>query len=140
MLTALRTLTVAATVYSLAIGCREADPAAGEGAARTQFPDSEPPWPGITLDLRPDVEHEELAVTGGVSGEHAEASGELTVASTWADTHGVDAISDMRANDREGSIPLVPRPAEAGDRVIGLSRTPRGGELLVRYRARSGSP
>src|SRR4051794_24987435 len=127
---------VAALALALALAgsaCQggEADPA--DAAAHTQWPDAEPPWPGITLDLRPDVEHGELAVAVRVSGEHAASITELSVARTWADTHGAEAITDVRVRYGDDDIPLMPRPDDGGpDRVVGLARAPRGGELLVR--------
>jgi predicted metalloprotease with PDZ domain len=99
---------------------------------------SEPAWPGLTLDLTPDPARGEVGVELRLSGERAAAVTELGVARAWGDTHGVDAIGELRARDADGELALTPRSGEGPDHLFALARAPRGGELRVRYRARAG--
>ena len=125
-----------APVLALALGlaaCRSPGSAAEAGAP------AEPPWPGLTLDLTPDPEHGEVAVEVRVSGERAAAVREITVARSWADTRGAEAIRAPHARDAQGEIKLQPHPDDGGpDDVYGLARAPAGGELSLRYRAAAG--
>jgi predicted metalloprotease with PDZ domain len=108
---------------------------AGAGAADAG---AEAAFAGITLDLRPDPDHREVAVEVRVSGERAAAVREITVARRWADTRAADVVDTPRARDAEGEIPLARQPDDGGtDEVYTLARAPAGGEVTIRYRARA---
>jgi hypothetical protein len=112
---------------TLAAACRGPD--ASTIPAHAEAP------PGLTLDLAPDPEHGEVAVTVRVSADRAARVRELTVARTWADTRGAEAILAPHARDADGEVRLTPRPDDGGpDVVYTRGRAPRG-ELSLRYRA-----
>ena len=94
------------------------------------------PWPGLTLDITPDPARAEATVAVRVSGEHAAAVREITVARAWADARGAETLSAVRAHDVEGEIPLQPHADDGGpDDVYGLARAPVGGDFALVYRA-----
>ncbi len=117
--------------------CRRGAAGAPDGGA-SEPPTTEPPWPGVTLDLTPDPDHAEVAVEVRVSGERAAAVREVSVAHAWADTRAAEIVNALHARDGEGEIPLKPRPDDGGpDDVYDLARAPRGGDFRLRYRARA---
>jgi len=73
-----------------------------------------------------------------VSGDRAAGVSELSIARAWADTRAAEGLAGLRARDGEGELHLQPRADDGGpDDVYALSRAPRGGDLVVRYRARA---
>ncbi len=110
---------------------READPSRSDAAA-------EAPFSGLTLDLTPDPARQEIDVAVRVRGDSAASVREIAVARAWADTRGAEALSGVRLRDGDGDVALKLRPDDGGpDDVYTLPRAPRGGDLLLRYRARA---
>jgi hypothetical protein len=128
---AVRRALVLALVLAAAACRPHADaPAADAGAA-------EPPWDGITLDLTPDPDREEVLVAVRVSAARSGRVREVRVARAWADTRGARAVLGPHVVDEAGEILLAPRRDDGGpDDVYDLARPPRG-ELLLRHRAAS---
>lgn len=101
-------------------------------------PDREPPFAGLALDLTPDPARRAVTVEVRLDADRAASVTALSVARSWADTRGVDAIDDLEARDAEGPIPAKARADGSGpDQLFDLARAPRGG-LAVRYKARTG--
>ncbi len=98
---------------------------------------AEPAWPGLTIDLTPDPAAGEVSVALRLSGDAAAKVAALDVARLWADTRGASAIGRVEARDGDGDLPLHDGPDDAPDRTYLPARAPRGGELVVRYRARA---
>src|SRR5580704_8248896 len=66
----------------------------GHGSERAPDPGEsaqEPTWPGLTLELTPDPDHDDVAVLVRISGERAHSVREIAAARTWADTRGGEA-------------------------------------------------
>jgi predicted metalloprotease with PDZ domain len=111
---------------------------APRGSVSSSAADGEPPWPGITLDLTPDPERDEVSVEVRVSGDRAATIAQLTVARAWADTRGGEAVLVPTARDARGEIALLPQADDGGpDDVYALARAPAGGDFRLRYRARA---
>ncbi len=101
-------------------------------------PAAEPPFAGLTLDLTPDPARGELSVSVRISGDRAAEVHEITVARAWADTRAAEALTGLTLRDGEGALPLRPQRDDGGpDDVYVLSRPPRGGDLVLHYRARA---
>jgi hypothetical protein len=112
-------------------GCRS------RGVAKADPALDEPAWPGLTIDLTPDPAAGEVGVALRLSGDAAAKVAALDVARIWADTRGASAIGRVEARDGEGDLPLHDGPEDAPNRTYLPARAPRGGELVVRYRARA---
>ncbi len=108
-----------------------------DGGALAIATTAETAWTGLTLELRPDPAHGEVEVAVSLHGSAASVVTELAVARGWAGTHGVDAIGAVELRDAEGALPLGPAQDDSEDRRFLLGRRARGGELHLRYRARS---
>jgi len=107
------------------------------GGAPVDVGAAEPAWPGLTLDLTPDPAAGAVDVAVRLTGEAAAKVTSLDVARTWADTRGADALLNVTARDGDGDLPLRDGPEGGPDRLYLPTRSPRGGELAIRYRARA---
>jgi predicted metalloprotease with PDZ domain len=130
-----------APVLALALALAACRGPGQAGVAADAGAPASPAFAGLTLDITPSADHDEVSVEVRVSGERAAALREITVARRWADTRGAEALWDPHARDALGEIALDPSPADGGpDDVYRLARAPVGGELTLRYRARGGGP
>ena len=92
--------------------------------------------PGLLIDLTPRPDRRELEVEIRVVGPRAAAISTLTIARSWADLAGLDAIDDLRVSDGDGAITTRRIDSKGADAEQRLDRSPRG-ELTLRYRVRS---
>jgi hypothetical protein len=125
----LRLLGIAAILAASGCGSR--------GGVKADVGVAEPAWPGLTIDLTPDPAAGDVGVALRLSGDAAAKVTTLEVARIWADTRGASAIVRVEARDGDGDLPLHDGPEDGPDFSYLPARVPRGGELLVRYRARA---
>lgn len=91
--------------------------------------------PGLLIDLTPRPDRRALDVEIRVVGPRAAAISTLTIARSWADLAGLDAIDDLRVSDGDGAISTRRVDSKGADAEQRLDRSPRG-ELTLRYRVR----
>jgi len=114
------------------LGCRGADEGVGSEPSQDAAPAGPP---GVTLELTPRPEQNDLLVEVRVSGPQAADVHELHVSRAWADTRGAEAIDAVEVRDAQGEIPQGRPRDDTPEREIPLARAPIG-DLLVRFTAR----
>jgi predicted metalloprotease with PDZ domain len=112
--------------------------ALGVAGCRDRGAPAEPPFAGLSIDLTPDPGRGAIGVEVRLSADRAASVKQLSVARSWADTRGFDAIDDLAAQDADGPLPVKARVEPEGPDVIFDLARPARGALSIGYRARGG--
>jgi hypothetical protein len=134
----------AALLCAAALGCGKSSAASLPGApsaekAADAVAGAKPRAAGLSLALVLAADQRSVDVEIRVSGPEVAAIRALRATRFWAGTHPLAAVRDLQVRDAEGLIGVGAAAEEESFSLLPLARAPSGGELTLRYTARTGA-